>query len=163
MVPHAASSIRSNLLLLLIPLVAALHSCQTGHVDGKVEPKAAPAMLVQYLEIVTPEVANTCATLEQIHGVTFGDPEPSLGNARVAPLLGGGKLGVRGPLRPDEEPIVRSYRLVDDIQGALDTAAAAGAVIALPPMPLPGHGTCAIYIQDGVEHGLWSRPPESNN
>jgi len=34
-------------------------------------------------------------------------------------------------------------------------AAGAGAKIALPPMELPGHGTCAIFIQGGVERGRW--------
>ncbi len=27
--------------------------------------------------------------------------------------------------------------------------------IALPPMSIPGHGTCAIVFQGGIEAGLW--------
>ena len=64
-------------------------------------------------------------------------------------------LGIRGPLRETELPVVRPYVLVDDINAAVDAAAKAGALIALPPMELPGHGTCAVVIQGGIECGLW--------
>lgn len=47
--------------------------------------------------------------------------------------------------------------LVDDINAAVEAAEKAGAMIALPPMEIPGHGTCAIYILGGVDHGLWQR------
>lgn len=116
---------------------------------------AEDAMQVQYLEVVTPDVDATCKALAATHGVTFGDPVMALGGARTAPLGTGGRIGVRGPLRPDEEPVVRPYMLVDDIQAAVKGAEAAGATIALPPMDLPGEGTCAIYILGGIDHGLW--------
>lgn len=112
---------------------------------------------VHYLEIVTPEVDATCATYERVHGVTFGDPEPGLGNARTADLGNGGKIGVRAPLRESEEPVVRAYLLVDDIEAAVRAAAETGAEIAHPPLELPGHGTFAIYFQGGVQHALWQR------
>jgi len=54
-----------------------------------------------------------------------------------------------------EEPVVRPYVLVDDIEAAVDGAEAGGAEIALPPMELPGRGKFAIYIQGGIQHGLW--------
>ena len=38
-------------------------------------------MQVHYLEIVTPDVDATCAAYEKLHGVSFGDPDPVLGNA----------------------------------------------------------------------------------
>lgn len=113
------------------------------------------AMLVQYLEIVTPEVDATCRALEQLHGVRFGDAEPGLGNARTAALEGGGRIGVRAPLRADEEPVVRPYVLVGDIEAAVRAAEAAGAEIAVPPLEIPGHGRFAIYLQGGIQHGLW--------
>lgn len=53
--------------------------------------------------------------------------------------------------------MVRPYWLVKNIGSALAAAVGAGGKIALPPMEIPGHGTCAIYIQGGVEHGLWQR------
>ena len=87
--------------------------------------------------------------------MTFGDPDPNLGGARTAKLNGGGMLGIRGPLRERETPVVRPYVLVDDIVASVTAAADAGSEIALPPMELPGHGTCAIVMQGGIECGFW--------
>jgi predicted enzyme related to lactoylglutathione lyase len=114
-------------------------------------------MSVAYLEIVSPHVDATCAMLSAIHGVTFSDPVPTLGLARTAPLPGGGRWGVRAPMRDDEAPVQRTYTWVDDIHAATVAVTAAGALVALPPMELPGEGTIAIYIHEGVEHGLWQR------
>ncbi len=36
----------------------------------------------------------------------------------------------------------------------LAAAVKAGGVIAHPPTKIPGHGTFAIYIQGGINHGL---------
>ena len=58
-------------------------------------------------------------------------------------------------MRADEEPVVRPYLLVEDIEAAVSAAQAAGAEVAVPPMEIPGHGKFAIYIQGGIEHGLW--------
>jgi uncharacterized protein len=112
-------------------------------------------MRVQYLEIVTPDVDEVCAQYSKVHGVMFGEREPNLGGARTAKLMGGGMLGIRGPLRDDEMPVVRPYILVEDIAASVTAAADAGAEIALPPMELPGHGTCAIVVQGGIDFGLW--------
>ena len=79
-------------------------------------------LVVHYLEIVTPEVDATCEALESIRGVSFGEPIPELGNARTAPLNSGGRIGVRAPMRETEEPLVRPYLLVEDIEAALDAA-----------------------------------------
>lgn len=112
-------------------------------------------MLIQYLEIVTPDVNATCDALGQMHGVSFGEPDAGLGNARTAALEGGGRIGVRAPMREDEHPVVRPYLLVEDIEAAVEAARAAGAQIAIPPMEIPGSGKFAIYIKGGIEHGLW--------
>lgn len=112
-------------------------------------------MKIHYLEIVTPDVESACALYGAVHNVTFGDPDPNLGGARTAALADGGMLGIREPLRDSEQPVVRPYLLVDDIQAAVDAAAQAGGDIALPPMELPGHGTCAIVLHGGIESGLW--------
>ena len=112
-------------------------------------------MQVQYLEIVTPDVDAVCTTLARLHGVNFSEPEAGLGNARTAPLPGGGLLGVRAPMHDTEKPVVRPYILVDDIDAAAETAQAAGGEIAHPPMEIPGHGWFAIFIQGGIHHGLW--------
>ncbi|MEO1007391.1 MAG: hydroxylase [Planctomycetota bacterium] len=112
-------------------------------------------MAVHYLEIVTPAVDETCTALAQAHGIQFGEPNPMLGSARTAGLKDGGRIGVRAPLRATEEPVVRPYVLVDDIEAAVKAAKAAGAEVAIPPMAIPGEGTFSIYILGGIEHGLW--------
>ena len=112
------------------------------------------AMLVQYLEVVTPEVDATCNALAKLHGVSFGQPDVGLGNARTAELKNGGRIGVRAPMAAHEEPIVRPYILVSDINAAVSAAEAAGGQIALPVTEFPA-GKFAIYILGGIQHGLW--------
>ena len=112
-------------------------------------------MKVHYLEIVASDVEAVCATHEAAHGVVFGPADPLLGGARTATLPDGGIVGVRGPLRDTEAPIVRAYWLVDDIEAALTAAAKRGAFVAHSALEIPGKGWFAIYIQGGVEHGLW--------
>lgn len=112
-------------------------------------------MQIHYLEIVTPEVDSVCTTYERLHGVSFGAPEAGLGNARMATLANGGLIGVRAPMHEAEEPVVRPYLLVDDVEAAARAVADAGGEIAHPPLELPGHGTFAIYIEGGIHHGLW--------
>ena len=111
-------------------------------------------MQIRYLEIVTKEVDAVCATYAAVHGVRFGEPDPGRGNARTAALPGGGLLGVRAPMRDTEEPVVRPYWLVDDIEAAVASAVKAGGEVAHPPMEIPGGGKFAIYIQGGINHGL---------
>ena len=112
-------------------------------------------MQIQYLEIVTPNVEETCAALAAQHGVSFSDPIAALGNARVATLSSGGRIAVRAPLRPDEDPVVRPYMLVDDIDAATRAAETAGAQFALTKTQIPGEGKFAIYFLGGIQHGLW--------
>jgi predicted enzyme related to lactoylglutathione lyase len=156
---------------LALPLLAILDvGCtpnedgETGRVDRSTdnalnennnETAIGDVMKVQYLEIVTPDVDAVCKTDPELHGVAFSEPDANLGNARTAKLSNGGMLGVRAPLRDTEEPIVRPYFLVEDIEASVSKAAESGAEIALPPMELPGHGWCAIFFQGGAEHGLW--------
>lgn len=116
-------------------------------------------MRVHYLEIVTRDVGAVCAAYEAALGSPFGGADAGLGLARTAPMPGGGLVGVRAPLHESEEPVVRPYWLVDDIDAALAAAVEAGGVVAHPPLEIPGHGTFAIYIQGGNHHGLWMLPP----
>jgi len=141
-------------LLCLTPLLGC--SAQTKHTDTRAEP-AEVAMNIHYLEIVTPDVDATCEALASAHGTAFDEPIPELGNARLAPLTGGGAISVRAPMRATETPVVRPYILVDDLAAAVEAARAAGAEIAIPAMEIPGRGTIAIYILGGIEHGLWQR------
>ncbi len=112
-------------------------------------------MQIQYLEIVTPEADALCKQYSAIHGVTFSEPVENFGNARTAKLNGGGLIGIRGPLRETETPVIRPYVLVENLEEAVAAAADAGAEIAIPKMELPGHGTIAVVIQGGIECGLW--------
>lgn len=112
-------------------------------------------MKTQYLEVVTPDVDAVCAAYSAALKVELSPPVPALGGARTARLQDGSHLGVRAPLRESELPVVRPYWLVPDIQAALVAAEKAGARVAVPPMPIPGYGTCAIYLIGGNEHGLW--------
>ena len=114
-------------------------------------------MNIHYLEFVTEDVDALCTPYEAMHGVTFGEPDAPLGGARTATLADGSMLGIRAPLSETETPLSRAYFLVDDIEAAAATAAAAGAVVALPPTEIAGHGTCAILIQGGIQSGLWQR------
>lgn len=111
-------------------------------------------MQIHYLEIVTPDVEAVCATYARLYGVSFSEPDAALGQARTA-SLNGGKIGVRAPLSEMEEPVVRPYVLVDDVEAAAKAAVESGGEIALPPTELPGHGTIAIFIQGGIQHGVW--------
>lgn len=115
-------------------------------------------MRIHYLEIVTKEVEAVCAAYAAANGLQFGKPDAGLGNARTARLTGGGLVGVRAPLSEVEEPVVRPYWLVDDIESAVAVAVGTGGEVAHPPMDIPGHGRFAIYFQGGVQHGLWQLP-----
>lgn len=111
-------------------------------------------MQVHYLEIVTPEVDSLCGQYTAIYGVTFTEPVVGLGGARVAEL-GGGRIGIRAPMRDTETPVVRPYLLVDDIKSAVELAAEAGAEIAMQPTEIPDQGLFAIVIHGGIECGFW--------
>ena len=112
-------------------------------------------MQLHYLEIVTHDIDGVIASYQATHKVSFSEPDPMLGTARTCTLKDGSTLGVRGPMRDTETPVVRPYFLVDDIEQAVKDAAAQGAEIAVPPMEIPGKGYCAIYLQGGNDHGLW--------
>lgn len=123
------------------PLASASHEVET--------------IKVQYLEIVTRDVDAVIAAYASALNVQFSEPDAGLGGARTASLPGGGLVGVRAPLRDTEDPVVRPYWLVPDIDAAVDAAVQAGGEIAHPPLEIPGHGTFAIYHQGGNDHGLW--------
>lgn len=151
------------LCLVLVLIAGAAQSRQAA--SGKGETRAASAKRgenrpkentvdVHYLEIVTASVDATCEALAKAHGVTFSQPVPELGNARTARLKSGGRIGVRG-LLGQEQPVVRPYVLVDDIQAAIKAAEAAGGEVMMGATEIPGQGTFAIYYLGKIEHGLW--------
>ncbi len=110
---------------------------------------------IHYLEIVTSNVEQVCASYSQVLGVSFGDAVPELGSARTATLSNGGTIGVRAPMHDAEEPVTRSYYLVPDINKAVEQARNTGAEIAVPVMDIPGRGKCAILMYGAIQSGLW--------
>ena len=123
--------------------------------EKKKETPTGANMKIRYLEIVTPDVDALCDQYTATNGITFEEPDANLGGARTAELNDGGVVGIRGPLRETETPVVRPYVLVEDIKASVAAAEKAGAEIAIPSMEVPGHGTIAIVIQGGIECGLW--------
>ena len=59
--------------------------------------------------------------------------------------------------RATEEPVVRPYVLVDDVETAVEAARDAGGQIAMTATEIPGGGRFAIYFQGGIQYGLWER------
>ena len=112
-------------------------------------------MKIGYLEIVTPDVDGTCKMYSVAYGIEFSGPVAALGNARTTQLPGGGKLGIRAPMRESEAPVVRPYFEVDNIESTVESIRGAGGEIAVPPMQLPGEGFCAIALRGGIDHGIW--------
>ena len=110
-----------------------------------------------YLEIVTHDADTVVGLYERMLGLTFGAPDADLGQARVATRADGSLVGVRKPLAAHEQPIMRTYLAVDDIQLAVQRAETHGAVVAYPPTQQGKRGTFAIVIQGEVQHGLWQR------
>ncbi|HZI88410.1 MAG TPA: hypothetical protein VFD48_16375 [Pyrinomonadaceae bacterium] len=112
-------------------------------------------MKVHYLEIVSLDVDAICKAYEATHNVTFGEADALLGGARTCTLPDGSIIGVRAPLRDNENPVVRPYWLVEDLEKSVATVEAQGAEIAVPPMEIPGKGKFAIYLLGSNDHGLW--------
>ena len=112
-------------------------------------------MTVHYLEIVSDDVELLVDLYQRVHGLSFGPPDPDLGEARTATDSDGVLVGIRKPLAAHEQPIVRTYLEVEDIQQAAKEAEESGATVAYPPTRQGDHGTFAIVIQGEVEHGLW--------
>jgi uncharacterized protein len=130
-----------------------LGACQTA--PQSQEPATDMQPVVHYVEIVTDSVDEQCATLEAVHGFTFGPAVAEMGMARIAEGSDGSLIGVRAPLAPHDMLIVRTYLSVADIHAALQTSEAKGAIIAYPATEQGNTGTWAIYILDGTQHGLW--------
>ena len=114
-------------------------------------------MGVHYLEIVSNDVDTLTALYERMHDLSFGPPDPDLGAARVATRSDGTLVGIRKPLAAHEQPIVRTYLAVEDIQRAVKKAEDSGAIVAYPPTRQGQWGTFAIVIYGDVQHGLWQR------
>ena len=110
---------------------------------------------IHYTEVVTPDPAAVIDHYTKVCGWNFSPETPELGMARVVGFPDGSSFGVRAPMHEQEKSVTRTYVRVDDIEGAVERAAASGAEVALPPMEIPGRGQVAIYFIGGIEQGLW--------
>lgn len=110
---------------------------------------------VHYLEIVTKDIDQICASYSQSLDVSFSEPVAELGGARIAKLSHGGLLGIRSPMHDTEEPTTRPYYLVADIEKAVSEAEKSGAFVAVPPMKISGYGRCAIVMFGQIQSGFW--------
>jgi predicted enzyme related to lactoylglutathione lyase len=79
------------------------------------------------------------------------------GTPGVALQADGSLVGIRKPLAEHEQPLLRAYIAVEDIEQAIREAEEGGATIAYPPTRQGDQGTFAIVIKGDVEHGLWQR------
>lgn len=66
--------------------------------------------------------------------------------------IGGGL----GPVQEGQSPMLTFYVQVDDLQKYLDKAEGLGGKTVLPPTPIPGVGSCAMFTDpDGLVIGLF--------
>jgi predicted enzyme related to lactoylglutathione lyase len=114
-------------------------------------------MTVHYLEIVSDDVDGLTALYQRMYDLSFGPREAEMGQARVATRQDGTIVGIREPLAAHEEPIIRVYLEVEDIQQAVQQAEDSGATIAYPPTEQGAWGTFSIVIEGDLQHGLWQR------
>lgn len=114
-------------------------------------------MTIHYLEIVSEDLEAQIQLYERMHGLSFSAADPDLGGAHVATCADGSLIGIRKPLAAHEQPIMRTYIAVEDIQRAAKAAEAQGALVAYPPTRQGQRGMFAIVMQSGVQHGLWQR------
>jgi hypothetical protein len=139
----------------LMSISLGCRSAQRSESDAKTEGDSRIA--VHYLEIVSNDVDTLIGLYQRMHGLSFGPPDPDLGQARVATRSDGSLVGIRKPLAAHEQPIMRTYLAVEDIQQTVKKAEEHGATIAYPPTRQGQRGTFAIVIQGDVQHGLWQR------
>lgn len=152
---HEEVHVRNRLVPIL--MAAALISTCLGCCGSGAKKENDAAMADRYLEIVSNDIDGLADFYQRVHGLSFGPPDPDLGHARVAPRADGTLVGIREPLAAHEQPIVRIYLAVEDIQQAVKQAEDSGAAIAYPPTQHGERGTFAIVIHGDVEHGLWQR------
>jgi predicted enzyme related to lactoylglutathione lyase len=125
-----------------------------GVLHGTAPPGYAAAV-AHYVEVVSADADAVVEMYQRTHDVSFGAADPDLGQARVASLPDGTLVGIRKPLADHEQPIVRVYLAVADIEHAVTHAVGQGAVVAYPPTRQGQRGTFAIVIHGGVQHGFW--------
>lgn len=142
--------------LLAVGVMSMPLGCRSAQRPGTgTQTEGASMKAIHYLEIVSNDVDALCGLYERLHGLSFGPPDPDLGQARVATKPDGTLVGIRKPLAAHEAPIMRTYVAVEDLQEAVKKAESQGAIVAYPPTRQGRRGSFAIVIQGDVQHGLW--------
>ncbi len=126
-------------------------------------------MAVHYLEIVSDDVDMLVGLYQHAHDLSFGPPDPDLGQARVATQSDGTLVGIRKRLAAHEQPIMRAYLEVKDIQQATKKPRSPARRL---PIPQPGRATTAplqssetalveVSVSSAREARVWlSRDPD---
>lgn len=142
--------------LMAVGVMSMSLGCRSAQRPGTdTQTEGASMKAIHYLEIVSNDVDALCGLYERLHGLSFGPPDPDLGQARVATKPDGTLVGIRKPLAAHEAPIMRTYVAVEDLQEAVKKAESQGALVAYPPTRQGRRGSFAIVIQGDVQHGLW--------
>ncbi len=85
--------------------------------------------------------------IEEAPGMSYG-----MVGAAGERTIGGGI----GPTQEGQQPAVTFYVMVDDLQAYLDKAVSLGGKALVPPSPIPGIGSFAMFADpDGVAIGLF--------
>ena len=142
---------------LMVVIASSLACRSAGPADSDTKTKENSRMTVHYVEIVSNDVDALTGLYQRMHHLSFSPPDPDLGQARVAAQADGTLVGIRKPLAAHEQPIMRTYLAVEDIEKAVKAAEQQGATVAYPPTRQGQRGTFAIVMQGGVQHGLWQR------
>ena len=88
-------------------------------------------MALHYLEIVSDDADRLTELYQRVHGLSFGDPDPDLGQARIATRPDGSLVGIRQPLAARNS----HRRLVFPVWGVTRSAGSSRIDFASPIQP----------------------------
>ncbi len=95
----------------------------------------------------------------KFYGDLFGwkmDAPPGMDYTLVHPANDKSIGGGIGPVQAGQSPSVTFYVMVDDLQAYLTKAEKLGGKTVVPPMPIPGYGSMAMFADlDGNVIGLF--------
>lgn len=114
-----------------------------------------PTPSLHYIELVTPDPEAARDVYAASQGWTFTGPTPELGGAYVTTLDDGTIWAIRAPMNSGEQPVVRPYLRVGDVEAAASQAESCGGTVALPPTEIAGRGRIAIVFVGSVQQGFW--------
>lgn len=111
---------------------------------------------VQHWEINSKDYKKAMGFYKDLFGWEIGE-HPGMNYGLVSPAGDKSVGGGIGQVQPGQSPSVTFYITVDDLQKYLDKAVELGGKVILPPTPIPGVGSCALFADlDGNVLGLFS-------